>query len=223
MNTENLLADLEICPLFRGISPGAFAHAGACSGVTLKSYPAGETVCSPGTDGAPQLCILTAGKASVSTPDSAHNVLLRHLGAGDLFGIANLFSGERFVSTVKAETACTCLFLPEPAVRMLLDTDQRFRENYIGYLAGRVRFLNRKIGYLTAGSAERRLALYLAGLGTGNVTLTDPISDLSELLDIGRASLYRAFDRLTADGWLVKNGKHLRLTDPDAMLRFYQQ
>lgn len=223
MTTETLLALLEICPLFCGVSPEALAHAGADPGVTFSDYLAGETVYSPASGGAPRLCILTAGKASVSTPDTAHNVLLRYLGAGDLFGIANLFSGERFVSTVKAETACTCLFLPEAAVRTLLDTDPQFRENYIGYLAGRIRFLNRKIGYLTAGSAERRLALYLAGLGQGEVTLTEPISDLSELLDIGRASLYRAFDRLTADGWLIKSGKRLRLTDPDAMLRYYKQ
>lgn len=55
------------------------------------------------------------------------------------------------------------------------------------------------------------------------MTLTESVTSLSDLLNLGRASLYRAFDRLTADGWLIRNGKRLRLTDPDAMLAFYRQ
>lgn len=210
------------CPLFCGVAQDVLTDAIRDGGGTLRTYRAGEVVYAPDSPGAPRLGILTDGKASVSTPDPAHNVLLRFLGAGDLFGIANLFSTERFVSTVRAESDCTCLFLTEETVRGLLDTDRRFRENYICYLAGRVRFLNRKIGYLTGGSAERRLALYLAGLGREEITLPCSISTLSELLDLGRASLYRAFDRLTADGWLIRDGKHLRLTDPDAMLLSYE-
>ena len=45
---------------------------------------------------------------------------------------------------------------------------------------------------------------------------------LSELLDIGRASLYRAFDTLIADGYIEKNGRSIRLLAPDAMIRDYQ-
>lgn len=223
MTTDALLTQLDHCPLFCGVDPDRLAAAVAGPDAAAVTVPAGETVDSPASAKAPRLCVLLSGKAAVTTPDPDHNVLLRFLGAGDLFGIANLFSGERFVSTVRAETDCDCLFLSERAVRGLLDADPQFRENYIGYLAGRIRFLNRKIGYLTAGSAERRLALYLAGLGQGEIILRESISALSELLNLGRASLYRAFDRLTADGWLIKNGKHLRLTDPEAMLRFYKQ
>lgn len=210
------------CPLFCGVEQDALATALRDGGAALYTYRAGEVVYAPDSPGAPRLGILTHGKASVSTPDPAHNVLLRFLGAGDLFGIANLFSTERFVSTVRAETDCTCLLISEETVRGLLDTELRFRENYICYLAGRVRFLNRKIGYLTGGSAERRLALYLADFRRTELTLPCSISALSELLDLGRASLYRAFDRLTADGWLVKDGKRIRLTDPDAMLLSYE-
>ena len=82
--------------------------------------------------------------------------------------------------------------------------------------------MNLKIGYLTAGSAERRLALYLYSLGKREFRLTDSISALSELLDIGRASLYRAFDRLREDGFLQKDGRNLCLLDPDAMLDAYK-
>ncbi len=223
MQTEELTGLLHACPLFADISPVTVGGLLAGAGASAALFPAGEAIPAADPSGRPQLVVLTKGKAAVTTPDPGHAVLLRFLRAGDLFGIANLFSDEASVSTVRAETDCSCLLLTENAVRYLLDTDAEFRENYIGFLSGRVRFLNKKIGYLTAGSAERRLALYLAGLGAGDVTLTESVTSLSDLLNLGRASLYRAFDRLTADGWLIRNGKRLRLTDPDAMLAFYRQ
>ena len=223
MTTQALLTALECCPLFCGVPPEAVTKSLPEDGVSATVFAAGEVIGSPETGAHPHLIVILSGKASVSTPDAGHNVLLRFLGRGDLFGIANLFSGEPFVSTVQAVADCSCVFFSEEAVRRLLDDNSRFRENYIGYLSGRIRFLNRKIGYLTAGSAERRLALYLAGLGHGEVTLTESISSLSELLNLGRASLYRAFDQLTADGFLIKNGKHMILPDPAAMLAHYQQ
>ena len=107
--------------------------------------------------------------------------------------------------------------------RTPLGESPAFRENYIGFLGGRIRFLNRKIGYLTAGSAERRLALYLASLGPGEVRLSIPFSALSELLDIGRASLYRALDRLEADGQIVRHGgRSLTVVNPEALLSAYR-
>lgn len=221
MTEEILCQKLGKCPLFIGLSRetvDGLAHGGA----VVRTYADGAVIDPTGDNGSKLLIVLAEGKAAVTTPNAGHNVLLRFLGTGDLFGIANLFSDEPSVSTVRASGGCTCLLIPEETVRALLDSDRDFRQNYIGYLSGRVRFLNRKIGYLTAGSAERRLAIYLAGLGQGEVTLTESLSSLSELLNLGRASLYRAFDRLSADGFLVKNGKHMLLPDPAAMLKHYQ-
>lgn len=221
MTYDEQLAVLSAHPLFRGISPDALSDCfSGTVGRTREFLP--EEVIFPDGNGPPSLGILLSGKATVSPPDRGNNVLLRMLRAGDSFGIANLFCNEPFVSVIRAAENCVCLFLPEAAVRRLLDTDPAFRENYIAFLAGRIRFLNRKIGYLTAGGAERRLAVYLAGLGEGEIRLAEPISSLSDLLNLGRASLYRAFDRLEADGWLIRKGRKLRLTDPAGMLDAYR-
>ena len=139
-----------------------------------------------------------------------------------MFGIANLFSDEPYVSEIRAHGACRVFMISEEAIRHLLENDSAFLYRYLAFLSGRIRFLNRKIGYLTAGSAERRLALYLVSLGRDSVRLDASISSLSELLDVGRASLYRAFDRLTEDGFLIKDGRNLTLLDADGMLRAYQ-
>ncbi len=165
---------------------------------------------------------LLSGKAVVTTPTRGKPTLLRYLGRGEPFGIANLFSNDRFVSIIRAHGPCRVFRMPEAAVRRLLESDTAFLYRYLAFLSDRIRFLNRKIGYLTAGSAEHRLALYLVSLGREEVTLTASISALSELLDVGRASLYRAFDRLSADGFIRKDGRSFTLLDPDGMLNAYR-
>lgn len=169
-----------------------------------------------------QAVVLLAGKATVQTPGESRSTLLRFLTAGDMFGIANLFSNRPYVSTVRAVGACRVCRIPEEAVRALLEQDKSFLYHYLGFLSGRIQFLNQKIGYLTAGSAERRLALYLTSLGEETVELDASISALSDLLDVGRASLYRAFDKLTEDGYIRKVGRKFTLLDAEGMLRAYR-
>ena len=187
----------------------------------IRDFSDGDMLISPESD-QPKLGLLLRGKATVTTPNESHAVLLRFLHAGDTFGIANMFTEEHFISIIRADGACRCMFFSEQAIGMLLEESPAFRESYIGFLTGRIRFLNRKIGYLTAGSAERRLALYLSELGSGEVRLPDSITSLSDLLNLGRASLYRAFDKLCDDGYLQKNGRNLVIPDATALKKAYK-
>ncbi len=166
--------------------------------------------------------LVLSGRAVVTTPDPNKKTLLRFLGANELFGISNLFTDDPFVSMIRAHGECRVFFMTETALRKLLEEDHKFLYRYLAFLTGRVQYLNQKIGYLTAGSAERRLALYLASLGKSQVRLEASISSLSELLDVGRASIYRAFDKLTEDGFLKKEGRNLTLTNVEAMLKAYR-
>ncbi len=166
--------------------------------------------------------IFLAGDAIVTTADDSKNTLLRFSKAGDFFGIANLFTNEDYVSSIRAKKKCRVFFFTEEAIRELLETDKTFLYNYLGFLSGRICYLNHKIRYLTAGSAERRLALYLSSFEKDTVELDASLSSLSELLDIGRASLYRAFDTLTDDGYIEKDGRTIRLLNSEAMTKDYQ-
>ena len=207
-------------PFFKNVDDALLRGAFDSGGAFVRTFAVGEVIRSP-EETAKIAGILLSGKASVTTRDPARSVLLRYLGAGDPFGIANLFCGEPFVSLIRAVSPCVCFFMTEDAVRTLLDESPAFRETYIGFLGGRIRFLNRKIGYLTAGSAERRLALYLSSLGGGEIRLPLSICALSELLDMGRASLYRALDRLEADGYIVRQGRSIKIADPGILLHAY--
>jgi CRP-like cAMP-binding protein len=208
-------------PLFKECDPTTFRSVLNECGCQIRTFADGEILRSP-EDTDRVAGVILKGKATVTTPDTARNTLLRFLGKGEMFGIANLFSEAPYISVIRANGECRAFLLPEQAIRQLLERDTAFLYRYLGFLSGRIRFLNQKIGYLTAGSAERRLALYLRSLGKGSVHLDESISSLSELLDVGRASLYRAFDKLTEDGFIQKQGRSFTLLDPEGMLKAYQ-
>jgi len=48
------------------------------------------------------------------------------------------------------------------------------------------------------------------------------MNSLCELLDIGRASLYRAFDKLTDDGFIIREGDKITIVNRQAMLDCYK-
>ena len=208
-------------PIFKGVDflqAAAIFERGGCVAIDFED---GDCILSPG-ENSHKAGIFLFGEAVATTTDDSKNALLRFFKTGDFFGIANLFTNEAYVSSIKAKKKCRVYFFTEQAIRDLLETDKTFLYNYLRFLSGRICYLNRKIRYLTAGSAERRLALYLSSFGKETIELDASLSSLSELLDIGRASLYRAFDTLIADGYIQKNGRTIHLLAPEAMSKDYQ-
>ena len=208
-------------PLFRGTNQDLAKQILTDCGCGVENFSAGDMILCPDSK-EKSAGILLCGKAVVTTPDPSKKMLLRFLGVHEPFGIANLFTDAPFVSVIRAHENCRVFFIKEDAIRKLLENDHAFLYQYLEFLSGRIRYLNLKIGYLTAGCAERRLALYLFSLGKKEFRLNASISALSDLLNLGRASLYRAFERLTEDGFLQKDGRNFILLDPDAMLNAYK-
>ena len=168
------------------------------------------------------LYVLCKGTAAAYSADADKQVLLRVFSPFEIFGISNLFTDQPFATRVLAKTDCSVLVLKKPFLTCLLDHDSVVRYQYISFLAKKTLYLNQKISCLTAGSAEQRLAFWLdAHASDGVVKLDLPMNSLCTMLDIGRASLYRAFDALERDGFIKKEQKTVRILDGDRMLHHY--
>ncbi len=173
------------------------------------------------------LCVLLSGQAKVyaRSPDSSHAALLRTMDAGAVFGVHCIFDADMLPqSRIVAQKACRVLLIPCYAWEQILTQHPETMAGYVRFLTQRIRFLNQKIRYLTAGSAERRLALYLLSeIPEENVAVRLPHSavSLADLLDLGRASLYRAIDQLTQDGFLVRNGHEYTLLQREKLISYY--
>ena len=207
-------------PLFRGVDSRKAVRILEEHDCFASCFSDGEILMSP-EERQKRIGILLKGTALVTTPDPSKETLLRFLEPEEPFGIANLFLDAPFVSVIRAHGTCKAFFITKEAVCALLEQDRGFLYGYLSFLSGRICYLNQKIGYLTAGNAERRLALYLASYSTDRFTLKTSISALSELLDVGRASLYRAFDKICEDGLIEKEGRGIHILDREALLQAY--
>lgn len=189
---------------------------------SLRHFAAGEEICSPSVSYVPVGRIMR-GSATISSRDGGRNVLLRTVGAGALFGIANLYSMDApFPSVVCAKTSCDVLFIEAEAVRSLIENDKAAMRSFMMLLGNRIIYLNKKINAFTAGSAERRLSLFLADNEVDGIFRADTsMTALAEMLDIGRASLYRALDALEADGLIERQDKCIIIKDKNSMLEKY--
>jgi len=221
---DSTLEMLRELPLFRGADEKMLLAAVKNNDFTQKTYNSGEVIYSPREE-EKRLIILKKGHASVYSEDESRSVLLRTLEPGKAVGVANLFSGEKFVSRIIAEKKCETVEITAERFGKLLECDKVMLYNYVSFLSNKICLLNKKIVYLTAGSAERKLAVFLDAhsteIGCNSFTLPVPMHSLSEMLNLGRASLYRAADKLEADGCIKRDGKHITIVDKELMLSRY--
>ncbi len=173
------------------------------------------------------LCLLESGSARVfaqsRTPE--HAVLLRTMDGGALFGVHCVFSAlEQAQSCIVAQKECQVLLIPAAAWERILMSHPPTMQEYVKFLTRRIQFLNQKIRYLTAGGAECRLALYLHSAipcADEPTTLPHAANALADLLNLSRASLYRAFTKLSEDGFLERSGHRYILHRREELVHFY--
>ena len=202
--------------LFRGVPAEVVERCLADGRCVRVRAPRGAVIYAP-HDFRRCLGLILSGRVQVSKED----LIVSVLGRGELFGAAALFNEEsEYVTTLTARADCDLLFFPQPLVEELLAECPAAGRNYIAYLSGRIRFLSGKIEGLIAGSAERKLAQYLLSRLRGDaVELDCPATGLARRLNVSRASLYRAFDALTAAGAVERRGKTVLVLDLEALER----
>lgn len=145
---------------------------------------------------------------------------------GAVFGAAALFNdASEYATKLTALEDCRVAFFPQRLIERTIQREPEIARNYIAYLSERILFLNRKIFFLTAGTAEQRLANFaMENLSTDRATaLPMSMTELAAALNTSRASLYRALDTLTDCGAITKEGKKLRIADINALRKYTQQ
>lgn len=223
---EQYLALLLSLPIFKGAESELLEGALSNGEFVVRAYSSGNMIYCP-EEQEKRMIIFLSGKADVYSADTSRTTLLRTVTSGGIVGVANLFSAEPFVSRVIADKSCKTLEISAKHFGKMLEKDKNMLYNYISFLSDRICFLNRKIVYLTAGSAERKLAHFLASLadeqGCDSFELPVTMNSLAEVLNLGRASLYRAADKLEADGLITREGKKITVISKEKMLTEYEQ
>lgn len=196
--------------LFRGSPPSVLTRILAVSDCTAAEYEKNDVVYDK-TSFSRSLGIVLEGRLRVTKENADKRpIVMSTLQRGALFGAAALFNSEpEYATKITAIEHSRVLFLPQRLIKRMIEREPDIAENYIRYLSERILFLNRKIYFLTAGTAEQRLAGFLLdNLAVGEYSeMPMPMHRLADALNMSRASLYRAFDELTESGAVSKQGK----------------
>ena len=180
----------------------------------IKQYDKGSVIFDEGHF-IRSLGVILSGEVRVekNTADGKR-MKMSNMGPGGCFGAAAMFHERgRYLNVITAEKTTEILFLSEGLITWAMQRDPVITENYIRYLSDRIWFLNAKIAALTAGSAEQRVAVYLLEHDGASSSMTD----LSSILNIGRASLYRALDDLEAQGLISRGNKVIQIKNEEGL------
>ena len=165
------------------------------------------------------LALILRGKATVSKIGlDGKRTIINTLSEGDVFGMATLFYEESdFPSEITAESTLRLAVFPKELVEEAFGASAEFAKAYATLLSKKIHFLNKKISAFSEGDASERLMRWIlcSAAGEKELMLQCSITKLADMLGIGRASVYRAFEALTESGMIEKNGKKIVILKSD--------
>lgn len=189
----------------------------------LRSYKKGQLVYTK-TDFSRSLGIVLSGSLRVTKGNTGgHAMIMSTLGSASLFGAAALYNDEpEYAADIFALCDTQIVFFEQRLVHRMLRFEPQIAVNYIKYLSDRIVFLNKKMYFLSSGTAEQRLASFLLdNLPVGQpAELPMQLNKLSLALNVSRASLYRAFDALEESGAIVKEGRSVCVNDAERLKKY---
>ena len=191
--------------LFKNLSYEEINHFLTFEGITEKKFSANEIIQNCNTCNA--IGIIVKGKAVIRS--NADGVIINKLYKNDVYGVAALFDKPTYSTVVQAVTDCTILTISREFVEKCINDNKVVSINYIEFLAKKISFLNNKISAFTAKSAENKLYSYLLQLPRCEnvLKLNVDMVTIAKMIGIGRATLYRAFEKLENSGTITKKDK----------------
>lgn len=167
------------------------------------------------------LVIIVKGKVSVTKKNGNGKILMSILGEGDIFGMATMFyEEENFLTEITALEKVTMLTVPKDSLVKLFSLYPIITENYIKILSERIHFLNKKIStYTKSETIQKTASLILQNCDSEKKISVLPysITNAADALNIGRASVYRAFESLENSGYIKRNGRKIEILDSAAL------
>ena len=133
---------------------------------------------------------------------------------GDVFGMATLFYEEaEYPSEITAEKDLRLAVFSKETIEKAFSENPEFAKAYVVLLSEKIHFINKKLAAFLEGEASEKLLRWLINASGGEQEFTLPcsVSKIAEMLGIGRASVYRAFDSLSERGIIIKEGKNITI------------
>ena len=224
MNIYEIFPEIEDLRLFKGVSRETIEKFLVGDSISVCSYEQKVTIHSDENEDT-RVGIVLSGIIEISSLNSAHKVLIKTAGRGSIFGIANLYTDSSALpSAISAKTNAQVIMISREAFKSMLESDITLMRNFLAFLGHKIVYLNKKIASYTAGNTEQKVAYFLSENAVDCLVTTDmSYSDIAVMLDIGRASLYRAFDSLEAEKIIERDGKTIKIINRQKLRKIYSE
>jgi CRP/FNR family transcriptional regulator, dissimilatory nitrate respiration regulator len=204
-------------PLFVGLTPEDLAQLGKI--VQRRQSKKGDLLFCEG-DEADGFYIVAAGKVKVYklSPEGKERILHIVHPRGS-FAEAAIFGDGRFPAYAEPLEPSILLFFPKNDFLQLLHSQSRIAINMIGGLSRFLRQFASQIEELTFKDVPARLARYLLDLAGDALEFNLPISKSQLASNLGTVSetLSRTLRKLSDEGYLQVEGKHITILDYDLL------
>ena len=208
--------------LFSGLSDETIAEAAADINVEKKDFEKNSCIYSP-FDYEQKVGFVLTGECEVRRVYSDGGYTpLNLIGKYGSFGIIAIFSSaDEYPTHIYAKRKTSVLFLEKSDVIKLARTYPDIAMNIITFMTERITFLNNKLATFTSTTVEQKLANYLYLTSKRLCSIEFPFNRKrsAEILNTGRASLYRALDSLTARGVINYDNKKIYIIDQQGLER----
>ena len=185
--------------------------------VFVSEYEAGEYLFRK-SDTSDRVGILLRGSADVNRVSEDGLMHMSTLKRNDLFGAASLCGrDESFVTDIRCNERTRALIIPEEEMLELLSENKTVLRNYLSYLNGRIRFLNKRLDAFSKNSVAARIMTFFEAESKNGVYCVRNFTKLSESLCVSRATLYRALDTLEEEQKIRRNGKEIQLMEANEL------
>ena len=199
--------------LFEGVDENQIRDLLNRSAEFVEEYEAGEYLFRK-NDTHDRLGIILRGSADVSRMSEDGMMYMSTLERNDLYGAASLFGGDMgYVTDIRCNEKTRVLVLGEEEMLSLLSENQTVLRNYLRYLNGRIRFLNRRLDAFSKNTVTAKLQVFFASESKEGVYCVKNYKKLSEMLCLSRATLYRALDALESSGKIKREGKQITILE----------
>jgi CRP-like cAMP-binding protein len=221
---ENDIRALGATRLFDKLSEDELNELLKLDGCKSDRFEKDDVIYSP-TEYRRELAVFIRGEAVVTKKNtSGKKIIMSVLEPGSVFGMAALFyEKDEFLTTITARKPSLILFMNQNWISEAFSKYPVISVNYISILSERIHFLNHRIDAFSYTDSTDRLMCYLSGFKDNNaeiseITMPVNMADLAEALNLGRSSLYRAFETLESEGVLTRKGKKITVLKPERLL-----
>jgi len=212
-NTERYAKQLSSTILFRDVKEETIRNWLRNSNVQVESFNNGDYLFQK-TDKIGRIGIMLRGSADVKRVSEDGLMHMSTLNRNDLFGAASICGGEcSFVTDIQCNESSRVLIIPEEEMLNLLSENRTVLKNYLSYLNGRIRFLNKRLDAFSKNTVTAKIMTFFVSEAVENIYRVKSFTNLSESLCISRATLYRALDTLEEEHKIRRNGKEIELLE----------